>query len=294
MRERRDPRDIKVLIASLVFLFHVEPYNFAKYLSAKLDVPIIMRARGTLGISRCALPPWYFCSTWNPTISPNTYPPNSTYQLSSERAGPSGYQGAHYLHGISVHVEPYNFAKYLSSKLDVPIIIRARGTLGISRCALPPWYFCSTWNPAISPNTYPPNSTYQLSSERAGPLGISRCSLPPGISVPRGTLQLRQILILPLPHLLFLLLALISISHQMQHPVNDHPVKLLDEIFPKPLCIFTHSWDADINLSFQQSRARFCEIERDDIGKSVVVEVLLVDLQQILICTEDIRQRTDL
>lgn len=69
--------------------------------------------------------------------------------------------------------------------------------------------------------------------------------------------------------------------------MKNNPVKLLFYRNTQGFRIVPHPVNTDINLPAKGGRG-FRHIKRDDIGVEIVLEVLAVDIQQGLICAEDI------
>lgn len=72
--------------------------------------------------------------------------------------------------------------------------------------------------------------------------------------------------------------------------MKNHPVKLLFYRNTQGFRIVPHPVNTDINLPTKAGRG-FRKIKSDDIGVEIVLEILAVDIQQVLICAEDIIKR---
>lgn len=95
------------------------------------------------------------------------------------------------------------------------------------------------------------------------------CKRVPIITV---LLQIKQ---LHLPHQLNIPLRFILIPTQMQCSMKNNPEQLFLERNAKCGSIFSHTIDADVNLSFNAGRAG--EVKSDDISVKIMIKELSID-----------------
>src|SRR5690606_38691393 len=89
------------------------------------------------------------------------------------------------------------------------------------------------------------------------------------------------------PHPLPLRLHLIPIPTKMQGPMKNDPFKLISNGNIHFLRIIPHTVEADIDFSISW-RTRLTEIECDNIGVIIMLEVLTVYFQEALVRAEDV------
>lgn len=88
-------------------------------------------------------------------------------------------------------------------------------------------------------------------------------------------------------HGLLFYLSLVFPPHQMKTPMCHYPAKLLEESHLVCVCIFLHPVCADEYIATQLLHSLILIGKRDDICVIIVIQVLLVYVQQVLICTKN-------
>lgn len=95
----------------------------------------------------------------------------------------------------------------------------------------------------------------------------------------------REIIILLRTHHTDVLVSVVVIADEMKKPMDDDPVEFILKFSPELDCILPYGIDAYEKVTGKT--VALAIVESDDVGKVVVLEELLVDVEDIVIGTED-------
>ena len=87
-------------------------------------------------------------------------------------------------------------------------------------------------------------------------------------------------------HFCRILLRLVLKTAKVKQSVSENPKQFFLESHPVDDGIFAHPFHTDIDVAVQEVTLHI--VERDDVGESIVLQILEVELEQIVVVAKDI------